>query len=356
MRRRFAAAGVAGRGRPRVRRRQRRPGHGRRGPAGARRGPAIPTRCGRCPRPPRDLGLDSDDVERRRAHDARDRGTTPPPDRRSGLLRRPGPTQRRESGCWPRSRGRRPGRGCAALADRVPATGAKVAPGIDHGALPAGTQAEWISVGGDLVEAGVWWGPLREGAASRRATVLATRHRRTGAAPNHPPRSPSTTSAGSPSRSIGPVSAWLVEPDPAVIRAGLVSVLARTTCGAPARPPDRLRRLRRRAHRGQPGRRPSPSSTRCRSGASRCAPGCGPAATATSSSRSAGSTSSPRSCARPCASPGAARPRPWCSPAPMPARWPCWWNAARRGQAAQPEEARAPSGTRNPPKSPGPPR
>ena len=38
---------------------------------------------------------------------------------------------------------------------------------------PPGTQTEWISVGGDLVEAGVWWGPLREGAASRRATVLA---------------------------------------------------------------------------------------------------------------------------------------------------------------------------------------
>ena len=36
---------------------------------------------------------------------------------------------------------------------------------------------------------------------------------------------------GIPEPPIGPVSAWLVEPDPAVIRAGLVSVLAEHTNG-----------------------------------------------------------------------------------------------------------------------------
>ncbi len=118
-----------------------------------------------------------------------------------------------------------------ALAVRVPATGAKVAPGIDHGALPAGTQTEWISVGGDLVEAGVWWGPLREGAASRRATVLTTRTTADWSHPQPPEEESLDDVGGIPEPSIGAVSAWLIEPDPAVIRAGLVSVLAERTNG-----------------------------------------------------------------------------------------------------------------------------
>lgn len=112
------------------------------------------------------------------------------------------------------------------LARRVPATGAKVAPGIDHAALGSEVQAEWISVGGDLVEAGVWWGPLRQGAARRQATVLSA---------SAPPEDPAARrwiptvlddTDGIPEPEIGPVQAWLVEPDPAVIRSGLVSVLA----------------------------------------------------------------------------------------------------------------------------------
>jgi hypothetical protein len=112
------------------------------------------------------------------------------------------------------------------LADRVPATGAKVAPGIDHRALPAGTQAEWISVGGDLVEAGVWWGPLREGAGARRATVLGSGGGEHWNRPEPAAEQSLDDIGGVPAPPIGPVSGWLVEPDPAVIRAGLVSVLA----------------------------------------------------------------------------------------------------------------------------------
>jgi SAM-dependent methyltransferase len=112
------------------------------------------------------------------------------------------------------------------LAHRVPATGAKVAPGIDHGALPAGTQTEWTSVGGDLVEAGVWWGPLREGAAARRATILAPGGGADWRHPEPPAEESLDDIGGIPEPRVGPVSGWLVEPDPAVIRAGLVSVLA----------------------------------------------------------------------------------------------------------------------------------
>ncbi len=92
--------------------------------------------------------------------------------------------------------------------------------------FPPSTQAEWISVGGDLVEAGVWWGPLRDGVASRVATVITP-------SPAGGPTDAGTQAVdslddldGIPAPPVGAVSDWLVEPDPAVIRAGLVSVLA----------------------------------------------------------------------------------------------------------------------------------
>ena len=57
------------------------------------------------------------------------------------------------------------------LAARVPRTVVKVAPGMDHALIPTGAEAEWVSVGGDLVEAALWCG-----AAGRRPP------------PRHPPR------------------------------------------------------------------------------------------------------------------------------------------------------------------------
>ena len=44
------------------------------------------------------------------------------------------------------------------LAQRLPAVGLKTAPGIPHHLVPAGAEAQWISVGGDVVEAGLWFG------------------------------------------------------------------------------------------------------------------------------------------------------------------------------------------------------
>lgn len=128
-----------------------------------------------------------------------------------------------------------------ALADRVPATGAKVAPGIDHAAIPGDAQAEWTSVDGALVEAALWWGPTRMGPARRLATVIrggTTSRDEVRELPTWAKGPPGVWVAadnrvatlddwgGVPVPDIGPVGAWLVEPDPAVIRAGLVSVLA----------------------------------------------------------------------------------------------------------------------------------
>ena len=100
-----------------------------------------------------------------------------------------------------------------ALLATLPASVVKVAPGLDHDLVPEGIEAEWVSVGGSIVEA-LLWGPDRA-ETWRRATLV-----RDGAvlelsADVDPGRGP-----------VGPVQGWLHEPDPAVIRSGLVSLVA----------------------------------------------------------------------------------------------------------------------------------
>ena len=96
------------------------------------------------------------------------------------------------------------------LATRLPAVGAKVAPGIAHSLVPAGAEAQWVSVDGDVVEAGLWFGLLAREGVERSAVVL-----RAGDATQVDDRD-------MPTPTVGPVGAYLYEPDRAVIRAGLV--------------------------------------------------------------------------------------------------------------------------------------
>ncbi len=119
------------------------------------------------------------------------------------------------------------------LACRVPALAAKVAPGIAHDAIPDNAETQWVSVGGDVVEAVVWWGALAgvEGGATgsgcaggtgagggrRRATLLPGPHELTSARL-------ATARVAGPGR-------WLYEPDAAVIRAGLVGHVATAVDG-----------------------------------------------------------------------------------------------------------------------------
>jgi SAM-dependent methyltransferase len=99
------------------------------------------------------------------------------------------------------------------LLERVPASVVKVAPGLDHDRVPAGVEAEWVSVGGSIVEA-LLWGPARA-VTGRRATVVVG------------DRVHELTAASDPGPApVGPVAGWLHEPDPAVIRSGLVSLVA----------------------------------------------------------------------------------------------------------------------------------
>jgi hypothetical protein len=95
------------------------------------------------------------------------------------------------------------------LASAVPATGAKVAPGIPHDLVPPGAEAEWVSDQGEVKEAALWFGPLST--VERRATLL--------------PSGATLVGAGLVAE-VGAVGRWLHEPDGAVIRAGLVAEAA----------------------------------------------------------------------------------------------------------------------------------
>ncbi|MET8369926.1 THUMP-like domain-containing protein [Micromonospora profundi] len=102
------------------------------------------------------------------------------------------------------------------LAERVPRTVVKVAPGLDHALIPPGAEAEWVSVDGDLVEAALWCGELAR--EPRRATV----HRQEGAGY----RRHELTGSGAVEAPVGPPRRYLYDPDAAVVRAHLVAELA----------------------------------------------------------------------------------------------------------------------------------
>ncbi|HEX4789429.1 MAG TPA: class I SAM-dependent methyltransferase [Actinospica sp.] len=96
------------------------------------------------------------------------------------------------------------------LAENFSAAGFKVAPGIPHEAVPAPAEAEWVSDGGEVKEAGIYFGPLR--GAERRATLLPGPH--------------TLTAAGLADPESGEIGRYLYEPDGSVIRARLLGELA----------------------------------------------------------------------------------------------------------------------------------
>jgi hypothetical protein len=99
------------------------------------------------------------------------------------------------------------------LLEGVPAAVVKVAPGLDHDRVPDGVEAEWVSVGGSIVEALLWGSARAE--TWRRATLV-----RDGLVTEL------TADADPGPADVAPVRGWLHEPDPAVIRSGLVSLVA----------------------------------------------------------------------------------------------------------------------------------
>lgn len=111
-----------------------------------------------------------------------------------------------------------------AIASRMPATGAKLSPSLPHAAVPAGTEAQWTSYGGEVLECVVWWGPLVRH-AGRTALVLGPGGRAVSVGERDADGPAATT------RDLAALGPWLYEPDRAVIRAGLTSALTSATSG-----------------------------------------------------------------------------------------------------------------------------
>jgi SAM-dependent methyltransferase len=89
----------------------------------------------------------------------------------------------------------------------------KVAPGIPHARVPHGVEAEWVSFRGEVKEAVLWSPHLAT--TRRRATLVGARGLATLTSEDDP--------GPSPAREVG---RFLLEPDGAVIRAGLVTAVA----------------------------------------------------------------------------------------------------------------------------------
>ena len=106
------------------------------------------------------------------------------------------------------------------LAARGLPVGVKLGPGIPHEAVPAGCEAQWVSDRGDVVEAVLWFNAVARPGVRRAALVLAEH----GAAELV---SAHDADPAHPDAELGPVGTYLYEPDGAVIRAGLVTDLAR---------------------------------------------------------------------------------------------------------------------------------
>lgn len=102
----------------------------------------------------------------------------------------------------------------------VPAGGIKLGPGFDRDLIPDDAEAQWIAVGDDVVEMGLWFGDCRRNGVARSALVM-------GKTGHHELTGPED-SLDAP---VGELHDYLVEPSGAVIRARLVGDLARALGG-----------------------------------------------------------------------------------------------------------------------------
>ena len=110
---------------------------------------------------------------------------------------------------------------CLALAERVPAVCVKAAPGLPAGLIPDGWEAEFIADGRDLKEAVLWspalaTAPVAGSGGPRRALVL-----------SGPVAHALVACPGDPVPVTEPRE-YLLDPNPAVTRSGLVEDLARS--------------------------------------------------------------------------------------------------------------------------------
>jgi hypothetical protein len=95
-------------------------------------------------------------------------------------------------------------------------TGVKFGPGHPHEGIPANAEAQWVSVDGDLVELGLWFGSVARPNVKRAALLVQGNTR-------HEIISHSAERMDAP---IGELSEYVYEPDNAVVRSHLIGQLA----------------------------------------------------------------------------------------------------------------------------------
>ena len=105
------------------------------------------------------------------------------------------------------------------LRAQVPAVGIKVGPGIPHAGLPSDAETQWVSLDGDVVEAGLWFGPRAPAGPGLSALIMRTTA--DGVRVRDLPPIPELQTPGT-----GPLGEFFFEPDGAVIRSGHLGTAA----------------------------------------------------------------------------------------------------------------------------------
>ena len=100
---------------------------------------------------------------------------------------------------------------------RTKPTGIKVGPGHPPEAIPQDAEAQWLSLDGDLVELGLWFGDVKRPRVARAATVV-------NASGRH--EIVSETFVSEPA-DVEAIKQFIYEPDNAVVRSHLIADLAR---------------------------------------------------------------------------------------------------------------------------------
>lgn len=116
-----------------------------------------------------------------------------------------------------------------AVAAAVPATGVKLSPSFPHDRIPRGSEAQWVSWSGEVLECTIWWGPLAR-TTGRTAAVL-----RPGRAPIEVTEDVATAQVPA-IPSLAQVRPWLYEADRALVQAGLVGAVTAATDGRELEP------------------------------------------------------------------------------------------------------------------------
>lgn len=107
---------------------------------------------------------------------------------------------------------------------KAKAAGIKLGPGHPHEAIVDEAEAQWVSVGGDLVELGLWFGAVARPGIKRSALLLTK-----GAAGESVAHEIASDQTKPEHASVGQLGRYVYEPDNAVVRSHLIGDLAAAT-------------------------------------------------------------------------------------------------------------------------------